>query len=175
MSSPKNFRRAALLGILALTVAAVWYWAGRKPATPVVAEPAAPAAAAPAPVVVAPTTPAAPVSTVPALAGKTPPPAPVPATATVTPVAVSSPNPIVSAPVATAPATAAPNDSQSAEVAATRRMYMAHAPLRTPEVADPDSEANRRILQTMVEKALARTAIPAASATASPSASVPTP
>ena len=41
------------------------------------------------------------------------------------------------------------------EVAATERMYLAHAPLRDPEVADPDSECNRRILQTMVGKALA--------------------
>ena len=45
---------------------------------------------------------------------------------------------------------------QSAEVRSSRAMYMAHAPLRTPEVADPDSAANRRILQTMVEKALSR-------------------
>jgi hypothetical protein len=34
-------------------------------------------------------------------------------------------------------------------------MYLAHAPLREPEVADPDSETNRRILETMVTKALA--------------------
>lgn len=40
------------------------------------------------------------------------------------------------------------------EVVATERMYMAHVPLRNPEVADPDSENNRRILQTMVVKAL---------------------
>lgn len=42
------------------------------------------------------------------------------------------------------------------QVAATRRMYMAHAPLRTPEVADPDSGQNRVILETMVTKALQR-------------------
>ncbi len=41
------------------------------------------------------------------------------------------------------------------EVAATERMYLAHASLRDPEVADPDSETNRRILETMVTKALA--------------------
>lgn len=40
------------------------------------------------------------------------------------------------------------------EIAATARMYAAHAPLRTPEVADPDSPGNRRILQTMIGKAL---------------------
>jgi hypothetical protein len=39
-------------------------------------------------------------------------------------------------------------------MAATERMYLAHASLRTPEVADPDSASNRQILQTMVEKAL---------------------
>lgn len=42
------------------------------------------------------------------------------------------------------------------EVEGTRRMYVAHAPLRVPEVANPDSEANRMILQSMVQKALAR-------------------
>jgi hypothetical protein len=40
----------------------------------------------------------------------------------------------------------------------TARMYMAHAPLRVPAVADPDSEENRRILETMVRKALAENA-----------------
>ncbi len=40
------------------------------------------------------------------------------------------------------------------EPLATRRMYAAHAPLRVPEVADPDSDTNRKILQTMVLKAI---------------------
>jgi hypothetical protein len=44
------------------------------------------------------------------------------------------------------------------EVMATRRMYAEHAPLRALDVADPDSEANREILQTMVLKALQRKA-----------------
>ncbi len=35
-------------------------------------------------------------------------------------------------------------------------MYIAHAPLRAVEVADADSQANREILQSMVEKALKR-------------------
>jgi hypothetical protein len=48
--------------------------------------------------------------------------------------------------------------TQPDEPAATRQMYAAHAPLRTPELADPDSEANRQILQTMVQKALQRRA-----------------
>lgn len=42
------------------------------------------------------------------------------------------------------------------EVAATRRMYASHAPLRAPELVDPDSNTNREILQTMVQKAMAR-------------------
>ena len=57
---------------------------------------------------------------------------------------------------AAAPTTSSAPIPQPAEVRASRAMYMAHAPLRAPEVADPDSEANRRILQTMVEKALSR-------------------
>jgi len=53
-----------------------------------------------------------------------------------------------------------------AELAATARMYAAHAPLRTPEVADPDSKTNKQILGTMVAKLLAQPATP-------PPASVP--
>lgn len=40
------------------------------------------------------------------------------------------------------------------EVVATRRMYVAHEALRRPEVADPDSDQNRIILEAMVKKAL---------------------
>ncbi|MFT3870774.1 MAG: hypothetical protein QM715_20165 [Nibricoccus sp.] len=43
------------------------------------------------------------------------------------------------------------------ETVGTRRMYAAHASLRTPTIADPDSGQNRQILQSMVTKALART------------------
>jgi hypothetical protein len=35
-------------------------------------------------------------------------------------------------------------------------MIAAHAPLRAPAVADPDSPENRVILQTMLSKALTR-------------------
>jgi len=35
-------------------------------------------------------------------------------------------------------------------------MYAAHASLRTPEVADPDSAANRQILHAMIAKAIVR-------------------
>lgn len=54
--------------------------------------------------------------------------------------------------------TAGPAVPVPLEVAATRRMYAAHAPLRTASVADPDSDANREILETMVHKALRRAA-----------------
>lgn len=46
--------------------------------------------------------------------------------------------------------------SPSSELEATRRMYAAHAPLRVAEVANPDSETNRIILQSMIQKALVR-------------------
>lgn len=46
------------------------------------------------------------------------------------------------------------------EIVATARMYAAHASLRTPEVADPDSQSNKLILQTMVQKALAQSTAP---------------
>jgi hypothetical protein len=50
--------------------------------------------------------------------------------------------------------------NQSTEVIATARMYAAHASLREPEVADPDSKTNQQILQTMVFKALSQAAKP---------------
>ncbi len=78
-------------------------------------------------------------------------PAPEPVLAALTShAAPAAPVPVAAAPVV-APQPSAPAD----EVAATERMYLAHAPLRAPEVSDPDSETNRRILQTMVAKALA--------------------
>jgi hypothetical protein len=56
--------------------------------------------------------------------------------------------------LALAPSQTSENDSAfspSAEVG-TLMMYQAHASLRTSEVADPNSEANRRILAAMVAK-----------------------
>lgn len=47
-------------------------------------------------------------------------------------------------------------------------MFLAHAPLREPEVADPDSETNRRILEAMVTKALAAPAPSTESSQAAP-------
>ena len=49
------------------------------------------------------------------------------------------------------PASAA---ADSPEMAATIRMVSAHATLRSPEVADPDSDSNRRLLDVMLRKAL---------------------
>jgi hypothetical protein len=45
--------------------------------------------------------------------------------------------------------------SPQSEEAASENMYLAHASLRNPEWADPDSESNRRTLQAMVFKAIA--------------------
>ena len=79
--------------------------------------------------------------------------------------AASKPASPVAAPAAAPAQPPAPIPPQQAdEVAATARMYLAHAPLRTPEVSDPDSAANKKVLQTMVLKALAQPARPAPSA-----------
>jgi hypothetical protein len=54
------------------------------------------------------------------------------------------------------PATAASDDPMKAQILGTQRMIQAHASLRVPEVANPDSATNRRILETMVAKALSQ-------------------
>ncbi len=69
--------------------------------------------------------------------------------------------PIAAVPPAPEPPPKPLAPQQEAEEAATARMYLAHAPLRVPEVADPDSATNRQILQTMVGKALGISAPPA--------------
>ncbi len=92
----------------------------------------------------------------------------------VSPVATTlPPNPtplLTSAPVASPPENlepeVEPQVSQSValpgsafvqtQVEGTRIMYMAHASLRVPEVADPHSATNRQILQSMVSKAFFR-------------------
>ncbi len=63
--------------------------------------------------------------------------------------------------VATTPSPSAPIaqhqslvSGPSIETAATRRMYGAHAPLRTDAVVNPDSVENQEILNRMVQKAL---------------------
>lgn len=58
-----------------------------------------------------------------------------------------SPLPAVAAPVASQP---------RSEAIGTAQMYAAHAPLRVPSLADPDSPENRFILYQMVTKALRR-------------------
>jgi hypothetical protein len=76
------------------------------------------------------------------------------------PVPTSAPS-VTPAPVAAPTVTPPPPVPENeVEAAATARMYAAHAPLRTPELADPDSQSNKRILQTMVQKALAQSAAP---------------
>jgi hypothetical protein len=58
--------------------------------------------------------------------------------------------------------------ASSEETAASANMYAAHAPLREPEVADPDSESNKRVLQTMVAKAIAQPPSPPPGANSQP-------
>jgi hypothetical protein len=71
------------------------------------------------------------------------------------PATTPAPAAVLTSPPAPPPAVAKPaSPANPAVMAATERMYLAHASLRTPEVADPDSASNRQILQTMVEKAL---------------------
>jgi hypothetical protein len=66
----------------------------------------------------------------------------------------ADPTPNSAAPAATI--VAAPALPHIDEVTGTRRMILAHAPLRDPRVANPDSVENRQVLQSMVAKALAR-------------------
>lgn len=63
-------------------------------------------------------------------------------------------------PLPAAPTVIGESAQIQSETAATARMYAAHAPLRVPEVADPDSASNKQILATMVAKALAAPAAP---------------
>lgn len=87
-------------------------------------------------------------------------------TATVYPPA-ASPRETASGPVEAN--TVPPQPNNEAEVVATWRMYLAHESLRAPEEADPDSRANRVILQTMVDKALTDArAVPAPAKTVTP-------
>ena len=66
---------------------------------------------------------------------------------------LSSNGVVIASPLSTA---SAAGPAAIDEVTATRRMVVAHAPLRAPEVADPVSDTNREILQTMVTKAISR-------------------
>jgi len=70
-----------------------------------------------------------------------------------------NPKPIVateSAPALEPAIEVSPADAaqRSREMAASVRMYEAHSSLRTAAVANPDSPENRKVLQTMVMKAL---------------------
>ena len=77
---------------------------------------------------------------------------PPPSTSAATTRRLPAPSNVVEPTAAPAPEAATPRSA--VEMAGTERMVLAHAPLRTPEVADPDSAANRQILRTMVAKAL---------------------
>ncbi len=156
MSNPKKSFYWPLGGAaLVLLVLAVW-WVNRvdRPAvhvtkTPVASTPPVPVASLSTgkiemekPAGVAATVPpATTTSTLPATAPLAPALAP----------AASAPSP---APVTTpADSTAAVNPAAThSEIEASARMYAAHAPLRVPEVADPDSASNKEILNTMVTK-----------------------
>lgn len=166
--------RRVLLGLLvvaALTVAFIWKTADK----PNGAAPSVPAAQLP-PSNAAPVAASTPPPVGPVVAPKAEAPAmPVPPSPAPTPVAAVAPVQTPPAAASSVPPSVAMAAPSVDEVAATARMYAAHAPLRLPEVADPDSETNRRILQTMVEKALARTASPPASPTPNSTTSVPTP
>jgi len=99
----------------------------------------------------------APVVGIPAVPGVARPAVPDPA---VHPVGLSDHSAPVVVALAPAPAASSAPAHAADEQAATVRMYAAHASLRAPEVADPDSAANKRILSTMVAKALAQPAAP---------------
>ncbi len=49
-----------------------------------------------------------------------------------------------------------PEEPASEQVIGSRRMYMAHYSLRNPEIHDADSDTNKRVLEAMTRKALAR-------------------
>ena len=161
MKTPRPTR--LLLGIAALAAAATLWWllARSGPVT-------VPVVAGPEPVAGPPAELAAP-SVAPETVAPLPEAAPKPAEVAYRPAVVSVPTPV---PDQVRGQTVAPTTNASVpnpavdEVAATERMYVAHSSLRAPEVADPDSDSNRRILQTMVEKALsAPTIAPTANAT----------
>ncbi len=161
---------AVVLAAVALVV--VWRHTRTQPANAVATKPVTSPAAAvattsrqpsPASAAPSPTSPLATSGAVTAAPAAAPLPAPMPA---VPPIAAApAPEPTVPAtePTPTTSATTAAVQTAPAlphidEVTATRRMILAHAPLRDPKVADPDSVENRQVLETMVAKALARAA-----------------
>ena len=164
MPAQRNTRFIALAAVL-LVFAACWLWLGRRPDSESrirsAGQPPEPAREEPAAVKV-------PAGAAQSLAETTAYPTPV--TGASVPVAAPAATVAeISLPVASAsksvPTVANPLDEAAKhpdEFAATARMYAAHAPLRTPGVADPDSRANKEILETMLRKALAASARPPA-------------
>ncbi len=149
-----SFSLAAIL-LLGL---ALWYF---QPPTPAAAPLAQAKPVAPAPVAQSEISSAG-QGSAPALAPVTSAPisAPAPAAIAQLPAPAAPPAPSASALQPFSSSALPSPEPQAREEAATARMYAAHAPLRTPEVADPDSAANKRVLSTMVAKALARPATP---------------
>lgn len=150
-------RRSLSVTVLLLALVAglaLWYFrTDSQPAAPMVTKPK------PAPAVAAPASKPIEAQAEPAAVGQAKPvEAPQFSLPSVSsPVTTASAQPAPATPAATPAAfTAQSSELSQEEVAATARMYAAHAPLRTPEVSDPDSETNRRILQTMVTKAIAQ-------------------
>jgi hypothetical protein len=85
-----------------------------------------------------------------------------PVVSTVSPTPRVEAAPLPSQPPEPAPPATAPTQAitETAEMRATNRMIMAHASLRAPAEANPDSKENREILQTMLSKALTRKETP---------------
>lgn len=151
MNARKVFLGLALVGVLGLVL---WQVTRRSPPAPAQHVPAATADAPPVTPAhnpppgnpVAPTDVAAvplttPVLPSPATSGASPA-APMDGTAPVTPLPLPALLPQV-------------QSEANPELVATARMYAAHASLRASEVADPDSQSNRQILRTMIDKSLA--------------------
>ncbi len=175
MSNPKNSRRWWVGGAVVALLGLAGWWLSRSARPAVVNHETGMAVSSPSVDAPAPSSlPNQPASEKPAA---TPTVASVPAPAGPAVPAVSTPpSSQVTTPVTLPEKSARPIDAKSdaetaaasgviprptSEAQATARMYAAHASLRTPEVADPDSKANKQILQTMVLKALAQSAMPA--------------
>ncbi|MBI5422956.1 MAG: hypothetical protein HZA32_02640 [Opitutae bacterium] len=157
--SNRSVRHLLVLCFGLALIAGLWLWQRSQHNAPHEASPVARKTTVPA------TSAIAQVQTMPPVAPKTSEPIASVAEALVTePAIANSADRVDPKPSTTEPSTppGAPDGTDAvpataSEVQATRRMYAAHAPLRAPEVANPDSTANRAALQTMLQKSLSRT------------------
>lgn len=165
----RRSRILAALTLLVLAFAAIAWWLRRPPPPGKVRSPSIGHAPSPVP------TPAPAVASVPPAEPLARQAAEFPSSASVSSTAIPAgprpTNPGVAAvapplplPEQTVVAAAPPQPVPVDETLATARMYAAHASLRTPEVADPDSAANKQALATMLGKSLAEPARPPPSA-----------